>query len=163
MLRKMNKTPSSSKKGLTLSKISEHNNMNQTIKTQVIPQDDNKESRIMETQGKINTPSKLKTTVDTTSRHSVESSFAQIILKSYISNFKTSIGNIYNKFTEEEGCFGCKNISDRATPEVNFKVNDLNYKLIKAAFKTQKEKENLSFNDCNTFLTLISEKGVSHG
>ncbi len=119
--------------------------------TQHQQQEENKESRIIETQGKINTPSKLKTTIDTTARHSVESSFSQMIFKNLFKNMKQAFVNVYDRLNEDDDCMGCR-IGSTRYPEVNFKVNVMNYILLKHSAKGNKEKDNLSFNDCKILI-----------
>ena len=88
----------------------------------------------------------LKTTLDSTSRHSIETSFAQLLIKEFFKKTKKCFNNIYYRLNEDENCFIC----DKPNNEydyIDYKVDVQYYQLLKVSCANHKEKKD-SYSDC---------------
>lgn len=83
---------------LKISKLSD-NNSNVVQNTHEDKPVQLKEDKIP-SESKTKTTHLLKTTVDTTGRHSMEAGFVQSIFKGYLKNMTKSFKNIYNRLNE---------------------------------------------------------------
>jgi hypothetical protein len=89
----------------------------------------------------------MKTTANTS--HSIETSFAQLVLKEFMKNMGKSFKNIFYQMNEEENCISCQK-SDNYPEQIDFKTNVHHYKVLKANSQKAKDKEQFSYNDCKS-------------